>query len=244
MRRAIRAGAATLATVLLSILAVVVVPTAAHASGCTLPPCGAFANHTSQSITVRWSNDNDGWTYATVAPGQTKGGWTNDGIDVDFFLVPTGCVAIGTVPTDGSFTYYGPAGWDKIASTETVSISSISCRDGYVYAWADAADVWSAASQGWAACRWYYNDANWGDNCGGFRNIASTLQNNSSAGNSVNFYYSPSYGGAWACLSAGDVWRNLAAGKIFSWGSGLGGYWQSINDDIASSKFVSTCGVS
>src|ERR1044072_4197634 len=63
-------------------------------SGCTTPPCGALSNRTGHFVRVKWTDDDGAtWQYSSVAPGTTKGGWFNDGIDVDFWQVKSGCRA-------------------------------------------------------------------------------------------------------------------------------------------------------
>ena len=69
---------------------------AAQASGCTIPPCGAVNNLSDRSVQVRWSNNNNGWTYAWVDPGRTIGGYFNDKRDVDYWNVPSGCTGYWT----------------------------------------------------------------------------------------------------------------------------------------------------
>ena len=86
------------------------------------------------------------------------------------------------------------------------------------------------------------------DNSGILRNMrnrASSLRNNGYAGgyDKVNFYWGVGYYGAWACLGVGDYWADLPLGReYFSWGSGLPGYRQSLNNNIASHKWVPQCG--
>jgi hypothetical protein len=98
----------------------------AAASGCSVPPCGALTNHTKSRIGVKWT-DNDGktWKYAVVAPNTTKGGYWNDGIDVDFWYIPAGCTDKGGIGGT-SYTWKGEK-WAKISSTQTVVIKSRSC---------------------------------------------------------------------------------------------------------------------
>jgi hypothetical protein len=119
-------------------------------------------------------------------------------------------------------------------------LESFDCNDGFVYAWEHA---WNDNSQGGRWCRWEYSDATWGDDCGNFRNLASSLQNNSSGGNAINFYFHTEHTGAWACLGRGDVWRDLSLGIHFSWGYDRDGYGRGANDEIASSKWVRYCGL-
>lgn len=238
----VRGLATALGVLVLAGLMIVLAPASAQASGCTVPPCGAIKNTSTVSIRYKWTDNDRDWFYAYVAPGQTAGGFWNDRRDVDFFEVPYGCVAIGSIPNGNHLLpYYGPSGWNKIGSAETLVISRISCRDGYVYAWASAANLWGSAAEGQMACRFYNDDGNWGDNCGNYRNIASTVQNNSSSGNVIKFFYHTNYTGAYACLGSGDAWRNLAAGIYFSFSPGLSGYGVGANDEIAGSRWARTC---
>jgi hypothetical protein len=243
-RRPRRRIATVLSALLVAAGLLVLAPTAAQAWGCTAPPCGAITNNSDWDLPIRWTDNNGAWKYGFVQPGETKGGWSTDSskrLDVDYFQVPYGCVAVGGLPHGSSLPYYGPTGWDKINNFETVRIDRISCRDGYVYAWASAADAWESASEGQQACRFYDDDGNWGDNCGGYRNIASTVQNNSSGGNVVKFFFHTNYTGAYACLGPKDAWRNLAAGIYFSFSPGLDGYGRNANDEIAGHKWARTC---
>lgn len=123
--------------------------------------------------------------------------------------------------------------------------SSIPARDGYLYAWA------AAYYQNWPPthprhCRWFDADPNWADSpCGlNFRNVASSIYNNSSGNRPVNLYFHADYTGAWACLGPGDYWDNLQ-NKTFSWGMGRDGYQKIANDEIASHRWRaagSACG--
>lgn len=94
----------------------------AEASGCSIPPCGALTNQTTTNIGVKWTDD-DGvtWQYAVVTPGQTVGGFFNDGIDVDFWYIPPGYTDIGRVA--GTPTILAGEQWAKISSDDTVVIS-------------------------------------------------------------------------------------------------------------------------
>jgi hypothetical protein len=103
---------------------------------------------------------------------------------------------------------------------------------GYLYAWSDA--YYSGA-----LCSFFNSDSNWQDNCGNFRNRASSLWNDTAHGNSVNLYYHPNYSGAWACLHAGEAWDDLSNGGHFNWGPGRDGYGEPANDEFASSKWIS-----
>ncbi|MEU4222457.1 hypothetical protein [Actinoplanes sp. NPDC026623] len=106
--------------------------------------------------------------------------------------------------------------------------------DGYFYAW-------DLAYAGGASCRWFNSDNNWEDNCGGFRNRASSVQNNSAHGNYANLYVHPNRVGAWACIAPGDYWDNLD-NYYFTWGP-TDGLYQKTNNNIASFKWTTTqCG--
>jgi hypothetical protein len=91
-------------------------------------------------------------------------------------------------------------------------------------------------------CTWHNSDGDWGNDCGGFRNVASYAFNDSNANNVVRLYYHTGYRGAWACLGPGDVWDDFATQNIrFTWGAGLDGYMSPANDNVASHAFRSTC---
>lgn len=125
--------------------------------------------------------------------------------------------------------------------------SAAGAADGYVYAY-DQPYGWS---RGGDACRWIGSDSNWYD-CTwyGVRknmlNRASSLWNNGWAGgyDKVNFYWGSNWSGAWACLGVGDYWADLPLGREkFSWYTndkrGLG---ESLNNNVASHKWVTRCG--
>ncbi|MDQ1289195.1 MAG: hypothetical protein QG622_2761 [Actinomycetota bacterium] len=99
---------------------------AAQASGCTIPPCGAVNNLSDRSVQVRWSNNNNGWTYAWVDPGRTIGGYFNDKRDVDYWNVPSGCTGYWTGQGD-DWQHKVGAGWQKLRSDQTVDVVAITC---------------------------------------------------------------------------------------------------------------------
>jgi hypothetical protein len=204
--------------------------------------CGRVINWTPVEIKVRSYHDAQSrWVENTVPPWQSLGGYDYGRVDVDQVLVPPGCVADTQVDQrfGDDYQIYLPAGWDKLTGWDTYKLTGRNCgTDGRVYAWEH---IWDNDNLSRKYCSWYYADANWEDNCGNFRNRASSFQNNSSSGNAVNFYFNPGYLGAWACLGPGDVWRD-ARYNYFSHGPNLPGYMWSINDEVASSKFVSRCG--
>ncbi len=104
-----------------------VITTPADASGCRVPPCGALTNHSNTSIRVKWTDNDKDWKYAYVAPGNTKGGWWNDGLDIDYFYIPSKCSATGGIGGT-SKTWY--SGWNKISSADTVVINAVNCNLG------------------------------------------------------------------------------------------------------------------
>ncbi|SBT50524.1 hypothetical protein [Micromonospora auratinigra] len=118
---------------------------------------------------------------------------------------------------------------------------------GYLYVSQDA--YWAGR---W--CWWYNADNNWDTistaenaNCDNnnrysMRNLASSAWNDSNTGRPVALYIHTGYTGAYACLGAGDKWDDLT-GAWFSWGSNRDGYMQNTNDNIASHRWLSSCGV-
>lgn len=92
-------------------------------SGCSIPPCGAITNETSTWIDIKWT-DNDGatWSYASVGPGETRGGYFNDGTDVDFWELKNNCTAYTSIHATVS-----DPGWYKIKSSQTEHIYEYSC---------------------------------------------------------------------------------------------------------------------
>ena len=129
------------------------------------------------------------------------------------------------------------------AGSAVVTAPMAAADDGNVYAF-------DGSHFDGAYCSWDGPDADWTTCSGGgvsrnLRNQASSVWNNGFAGAEgvVNFYWDTGYQGAWACLDHGDSWENLPSGdRVFSWGSDRGGYWENINDNISSHKWVDFCG--
>ena len=122
-----RTIALTLTTVGIATVIGTINNTPAVASGCRIFPCGALTNNTDNDwIYVKWTDNDRDWKYDNVRPGHTKGGWWNDGIDVDYFYIPTTCHAFGGIGGTAK-TWF--SGWHKISSDETVVIDEISCRE-------------------------------------------------------------------------------------------------------------------
>ncbi|GAB3186936.1 hypothetical protein FHX75_111270 [Micromonospora palomenae] len=246
MKRTGRTFIAAVAAMLSTAVGLVATPSAAHAEvTCTYYPykCGKVINNSGRTIQIRWYIDNVGWHQESLATGHFQGGYdgdpnTND-IDVDQVQVPSGCVA--NVSVSNSNLKVFPMGWDKLKSDQTVTVNGFSCGDGRVYAWNEP---WNdSLDPPTKACSWFDDDLDWGNDCGvyGFRNLAGSVQNNSSQGNSVNFYFHGGFTGAWGCLGPGSVWRDLRANR-FNLGLGLDGYNKAMYHEIASSKWVRACG--
>lgn len=120
------------------------------------------------------------------------------------------------------------------AATPQARTGTLAAGDGYFYAWENA-------YQGGTRCRWFNSDGNWGDDCGNFRNRASSVWNNSAHGNYANLYFHPNSGGAYACIAPGDYWDNLI-NYYFTWGP-ADGKNKPTNDEIASFAWTTTqCG--
>jgi hypothetical protein len=105
--------------------------------------------------------------------------------------------------------------------------------DGYVRAW-------TATYRGGTLCKWSGNASSWGT-CA---NHVGSVEDDGyvSTYDDVNFYYEPSYAGAWACIGVGSNWMDLSAGQqTFSHGKTLDGYGQNPYNNIASSAWASSC---
>ncbi|GLZ38005.1 hypothetical protein [Actinokineospora sp. NBRC 105648] len=229
------------ATLMLTGLTSAVTTTAAQADPCRAGViCGEVKNETNRTLYARYKDDDSGpWQVRALAPGQKLGGCSSplSCLDIDQVEIPAGCVA--RVSVGGNERYF-PMGWDRFSSGAYVRVLELKCRDGRVYAWEN---IWNDENNGGLSCSWPEDDYNWGDNCGNFRNRASAVQNNGSTtyNNAINLYYHTDHTGAWACLGPASVWRDLRW-NYFSWGAGRDGYTYAINDEIASSKWVRTCG--
>lgn len=130
-----------------------------------------------------------------------------------------------------------------VGGAATMMAPAASAADGNVYAY-------DGTYFSGKYCGWVGNDTNWTTCSGGgvaqnLRNQASSLWNNGYSGGNddVNFYWDTGYSGAWACLGTGDYWADLPLGvEHFTWGPGLGGYGDTLNNNISSHKWVSYCG--
>ena len=129
--------------------------------------------------------------------------------------VPTSAQASG--PTPGA-----PDGGNSIAF------------DGNLYAYRDPGFIGLCGA-------WSWHSSYWPTGC---RNQASSIWNNGYPAtlDDVNLYWGSNYTGAWACISQGDYWGDLTLGiERFSWGAGLPGYMEPVNNNVASHKWVTTC---
>jgi hypothetical protein len=104
--------------------------------------------------------------------------------------------------------------------------------DGNLYAYNDP-------NQSGTHCAWSGNAGTWG----ACENEASFLWNNGYAGiDAVDLYWGEFNTGAHACISRGDVWRDLSNGQYhFTYGQGLAGFGDNVNDNIASHRWVDYC---
>ncbi|MGW2158424.1 hypothetical protein [Nonomuraea sp. NPDC001699] len=142
-----------------------------------------------------------------------------------------------TAPTSSSVPANG--------STENaVTPQNLTAFDGYFYAAEHPNGVGKY-------CRWAGDDNNW-DDCksgdGSTVNMldqASQMFNNGIPGGAddVKVFYSRLYRGAWRCLANGNHWDNLSLGyQTFNGGgSSAAGYGQSLNDNVASHNWVTSC---
>lgn len=96
--------------------------------------------------------------------------------------------------------------------------------------------VWEHQKKGGLYCAWSGNAGNW-DTCGGMRNEASSVWNNGRT-HDVWLYYGPNQTGAHFCLNKGVYLENIVHHYFPHNGSGGG---QSLNDNIASHKWVANC---
>jgi hypothetical protein len=101
---------------------------------------------------------------------------------------------------------------------------------------------WRAAYWGGGGCAWPDDDSNFGNDCGGMRNVISSAWNDSSQGNVVRLYVHPGYSGAYACLGPGDSWYDFTEQNIrFTFRPGLDRYNAPANDEVASFTFNRGC---
>ncbi|WP_433412060.1 hypothetical protein ACQP1V_24450 [Microtetraspora malaysiensis] len=136
-----------------------------------------------------------------------------------------------SVPADGS-------------TENAVTPENLTAADGYFYA---AEHPYGVGKY----CRWAGNDDDWRDckNGGGawvnMGNQASQMFNNGFPGGAddVRVYYGLNYTGAWRCLATGNHWDDLPLGRetFNGGGSSKSGYGQSLNDNVMSHNWVTSC---
>ncbi|MEU8706636.1 hypothetical protein [Streptomyces sp. NPDC048565] len=119
------------------------------------------------------------------------------------------------------------------APTQGSHAPAAQAPDGLLHAWTDAGGrghhcTWGGPSDNWGTCR----------------NAASDIWNNGTAVtlDAVDLYWGTSGTGAHACISRGDSWNNLPVDiHKFTYGQGLGGFGESVNDNISSHRWVDYC---
>lgn len=99
--------------------------------------------------------------------------------------------------------------------------------------------VWEHQKKGGKYCAWSGPEANW-DNCQGMRNEASSVFNNGRT-HDVWLYYGPNQTGAHFCLNKGVYLENIVHHYFPHNGGSVGGDGKSLNDNIASHKWVANC---
>lgn len=147
-------------------------------------------------------------------------------------LIATGAVAAGmTLALFPAVASAAPGGPDAQGSAP--ASRSTAAADGLLHAWTDPFG-------GGTPCFWSKSVDDWGP-C---RNKASDIWNNGYATtfDAVDLYYGRAGTEAHACISRGDSWNNLPSGKWkFTYGAGKKGFGKSVNDDIASHRWVDYC---
>ncbi|MDQ1037569.1 hypothetical protein QFZ75_003985 [Streptomyces sp. V3I8] len=109
----------------------------------------------------------------------------------------------------------------------------LASSDGYLH-------VYTQPYGSGTECKWEGNSNNWG----ACRNLTSDIWNNAYLGgnDAVDLYTAPDAGGAHACIDAGDRWIDTTTNQYhFTYGAGLEGFGQSINNNISSHRWVNYC---
>lgn len=97
--------------------------------------------------------------------------------------------------------------------------------------------VWEHQKKGGRECAWEKNESNW--NSCGMRNKGSSVFNNGRT-HDVWLYYGPEQSGAHFCLNRGVYLENIVH-HYFPRNGGGDGDGKSLNDNIASHKWVADC---
>jgi hypothetical protein len=103
---------------------------------CRFPgPCGRVVNNSNEGTRVRWYVDaTRNWHVHYLGPRRGIGGYWNDRIDVDDYLVPARCTATvdgtgpGVHPRRAVYSGGRAGTWHKLSSSQTVHIRAIICR--------------------------------------------------------------------------------------------------------------------
>jgi hypothetical protein len=110
---------------------------------------------------------------------------------------------------------------------------AVAASDGYLH-------VYTQPYGRGTECKWEGNSNNWG----ACRNLTSDIWNNAYLGgnDAVDLYTAPDAGGAHACIDGGDRWIDTTTNQYhFTYGAGLEGYGQSVNNNISSHRWVNYC---
>lgn len=165
--------------------------------------------------------------------------------------IASALTALALVGVAGTFTTSPALADDTPAetpaeTTETGAAYDLAAADGYFY----AADYPYGKGE---YCRWSGNDSNWetckdgdGDSVyEGMYNRASQMFNNGFpvGYDDVNVYWGLSYEGAYRCLARGNHWDDLPLNReTFNHrGTNGRGYGESLNNNVASHKWVNSC---
>jgi hypothetical protein len=152
----------------------------------------------------------------------------------------TGLVAV--IPPSAALASTGTAAESASPTDVAAPSQSQLAPDGYLYAW-------DYPNRRGDRCRWFYDDRDW-DTCAwaGVRTSmfdkATSLHNNGYASNlaHVNLYFGRGHLGAYRCMPNGTIWLDLVNRPVtFNQNPGEGGYGQSLNNNVASHKWVQRC---
>ncbi|MEU6223512.1 hypothetical protein [Streptomyces sp. NPDC047042] len=119
------------------------------------------------------------------------------------------------------------------AGSQGTRSAQLVSADGFLH-------VFTQPNGGGRECKWEGNSDNWGL-C---RNLTSDIWNNGYEGgnDAVDLYTAPGGGGAHACISQGDRWRDTTTNRYhFTYGEGLEGFGASVNNNISSHRWVNYC---
>ncbi|MEV0912674.1 hypothetical protein [Streptomyces hokutonensis] len=118
-----------------------------------------------------------------------------------------------------------------VAFSPTAAHAQPSNADGKLHVWNDPEATgtectWTGSAGTWGACE----------------NKGSTIWNNGYSGiDAVDLYWGEFHTGAHACISRGDWWETAGGTYHFTYGQGLQGFGDNVNDNIASHQWVDYC---